>query len=219
MSVDSPEPFGEEAPRALAESAKFGSRLLDSADKLGGYLADVAGRGPHDFVGVVIGDWLAHVRVRRWTKLQADTKRILEERGVKEPYEEISPSIAVPLLEAAVDETREELAELWAKLLAAASDPSRKNRVRSSLIATLKQMDPLDAKVLDALNKAYPAGFGQGSNARDQLTKSLAAAQDDILVSFARLEQLQCVGFAEGDRRMLNPVIAPLGRLLMFALQ
>jgi hypothetical protein len=80
-------------------------------------------------------------------------------RGAQGPFEEISPSIAVPLIEAAADESREELAELWAKLLAAAADPARKGRVRLEFATTLKQMDPLDAKVLETIYIRFPQGF------------------------------------------------------------
>lgn len=47
----------------------------------------------------------------------------------------------------AQEESREELAELWARLLANAMDPNM-NSVRQSFIDAVKRMDPLDAVVL-----------------------------------------------------------------------
>ena len=138
-------------------------------------------------------------------------------RGAQGPFEEISPSIAVPLIEAAADELREELAELWAKLLAAAADPARKGRVRLEFATTLKQMDPLDAKVLETIYIRFPQGFSGNTTGRDVLSKELRVTQDEILVSFSNLERLGCVDFASPPK--INPFASPYGKLLMEALR
>ena len=62
-------------------------------------------------------------------------RRILEERGVKELVEP-SPSVIAPLLSAAVNEDRDILKSLWARLLANACDPNRQNLVRLSFIVS-----------------------------------------------------------------------------------
>ncbi len=214
MSNELIRPIDPETARALEELAKFGTKLLDSGDQAGGYASSVLGRLPHNLLGLA-GDWLYHKRIRRWFELQADTKRILDERGIKEPYEDISPSIAIPLLEAAVDETREGLREQWASLLAAASDPNRKDLVRQSLITTLKQMDPLDALVLKAVfENGSPVWFPNG---RDVLAEKLHKSQNEVHVSFNNLVKLQCISLP--NLPDLNPSIAPLGSLLMRALR
>jgi hypothetical protein len=204
-----------ETARAIEASAKFGTRFLDSTDKAGSFAVGIIGRLPHNLVGIV-DDWVLHQRVRRWAELQADTKRILDERGIKEPYAEISPSIAVPLLEAAVDETREHLKQLWAKLLAAALDPKRNNLVRPSLIAILKQMDPTDALVMEQVDK-NPSG-NWTPNGRDAMVGALKVSQDEILVSFDNLTKLGCVAWGQSGPHV-NPIMAPLGRLLMNAVR
>jgi hypothetical protein len=218
MSDDPPEPFGKETARAGAELAKFGVRFLDSLDGLFGYGAEVVETVPHDLVGVLGGDWLREVRRRNLAKLRARTERILAERGVKDPFEEISPAIAVPLLQTAADESREELAELWAKLLAAAADPTRTGRIRQSFISMLKQMDPLDAKILQALYGVFPGGFGHNRNGRDVLSQQLGVSQDEVLVSFGNLERLNCLGFGL-DTPKINPIISSAGKLLIEALR
>ena len=220
MSDDPSEPFGKETARAGAEVAKFGTRLLNSLDKLGNYVANVVDRTPHNLVGVLGGDWLREVRIRNWTRMQAKTRRILEERGRQEPFEEISPSLAVPLLEAAIDETREELADLWAKLLAAAMDPKRKQFVRADLISTLRQLEPIDARVLDAV---YDQGTLQ-PNARDNLAQRFSVSADEILVSLENLAALGCLAKASGitataDGTGEHVLLGPLGRLLIQAVR
>jgi Abortive infection alpha len=207
-------PIDENTARAIEESAKT---LGKGFDLVGG-LAGVFGGAPQNFVGLVVGDWLIHKRIRQWSEFQAETKRILDQRNAKEPYEDISPSIALPLIEAALDEDREGLKELWARLLAAAMDPSRKNRVRLSFVATLKQMDPLDASVLETIYDT-PGGFGGGTNGRDVLSQKFSVSADEVLVSFINLQRLNCVGFASGQGPKVSPIIEPLGRLLVEALR
>src|SRR5580700_8223369 len=74
------------------------------------------------------------------------TEQILRERDVQDVIE-LSPNMAVALIAGAQEEGKEELMELWARLLANAMDPSL-NTVRHSFIATVKNMDPVDAVVL-----------------------------------------------------------------------
>ena len=147
-------PIDENTAKAIEESAKAIGKGIDLVGGLGAYLSRALGGAPENLIGLLVGDWLIHKRVRRWTEFQAETRRILNERNVKEPYEDISPSIALPLIEAALDEDREGLKDLWAKLLAAAMDPKRKQFVRADLISTLKQLEPLDAIVLNTVYEA-----------------------------------------------------------------
>jgi Predicted membrane protein (DUF2231) len=121
-------PIDEDTAKAIEESAKALGKGFDLVGGLGAYLARALGGVPENLIGILVGDWLIHKRVRRWSELQDETRRILDQRNVKEP--DISPSIALPLIEAALDEDREGLKELWAKLLATAMDPKRKHLVR-----------------------------------------------------------------------------------------
>jgi hypothetical protein len=208
-------PLDENTARALEEAAKTLGRGLDLVGGLGAYMAQALGGVPQNLVGLLIGDWLIHKRVRRWADLQAETKRYLDQRGVPEPYEDVSPSVAVPLIEAAVDEDRPELADLWARLLAAALDPKRRANVRQNVIRTLKQMEPLDAAVLQAV---YENGGAQWTpSGRDYLAIKLKCAQDEVLVSFQNLQKLGCIGFQVLPHT--DPLIQPMGRLLMQAVR
>jgi len=56
----------------------------------------------------------------------------LEEQ--KKTPERPSISVLMPLLIAAADEERDELQEIWARLLAAAADPSRAGSFRNQFI-------------------------------------------------------------------------------------
>src|SRR5271166_1889169 len=97
-------PIDENTAKALEESAKALGQGFDLVGGLGAYLARALGGVPENLVGLLVGDWLIHKRVRRWSELEAETRRLLDERNVKEPDQDISPSIALPLIEAALDE-------------------------------------------------------------------------------------------------------------------
>ncbi len=144
---------GPETAKAGQEVAKFGSKLVkafekaETLPKAQAFLGKVIGAPIENLVGLVVGDPLQYIRIRLLSYYQDRVEEILEQRGVKEP-QAVSPSIAVPLIEAATNETREELRELWAKLLAAAMDPTKANHVRLELIEAVKRLAPIDARIL-----------------------------------------------------------------------
>jgi len=143
------EVFDPASAKAIEEASKFGSKAIDAGTGLATYLDRVSSKLPENLVGF-LGDYVEHKRLRRAADLWTDTKEHLRKRGVTEPRD-VSPSVLLPLLGAAMDEDGAVLKDLWAKLLAAAMDPNRAEFVRPSLIALLKQMDPLDARVLEQL--------------------------------------------------------------------
>jgi hypothetical protein len=69
------------------------------------------------------------------SRLDHDLDR-LADRG--EPTEPPSLSLLLPILVAAAEESRDELQDLWARLLAAAADPSRARSFRIQFIETVK---------------------------------------------------------------------------------
>src|SRR6266567_4418792 len=104
-----------------------------------------------------------------------------EARGVKDP----SPAnlaVALPILHAAADESREELQELYARLLAAAMDPNRASQVRRSLVEFVRQLDPLDASVLQQLT-TQPPPMADGTDLADGLAKALGVSRDEAFFS------------------------------------
>ncbi len=147
------------------------------------------------------------MRVRNWARLGQKTEAILKQRGVTGNVDDLSPSIALPLLSAAVDETRDELQDLWARLLANAMDPARANRVRQRFIAAVKQMDPLDAVVLQKLSDAKPEMM---PNARDFLAKELNVRPEEIEVSVENLYRIGCFEHANVQVSIRSQPTAPL---------
>jgi hypothetical protein len=207
-------PIDPDSAHAIEETAKATSKAIDAAVQAGKYVGEVLGDLPHDLVGIM-GDWVKHRRARRWAELSAETLKILHARGV-DNREDVSPSVAIPLIAAAINEDRNVLKQLWAKLLAAAMDPARSKLVRSSMIETVKQMDPLDALVLEEVNKN--TGGNWHPSGRDVVKAALNVSQDEVLVSFEHLTKLECLSFPTAGPH-INPYTTSLGRLLIQAIQ
>ncbi len=66
------------------------------------------------------------------------TDEIISARHIQKTVA-ISASLAIPLLSAAGDESRPELQDLWARLLANAMDPARANNLRIEFIEAVKR--------------------------------------------------------------------------------
>lgn len=149
---------------------------------------------PEDLLGIAIGDWLREKRKRNQERLKENTKRILEGRGVSPNQDAASPVLFIAVCEAAMDEDRPELQDIWARLLAAAVDPNRANQVRSNFIAIVKQLDPLDALVLTKFSPqiAQPA--------RNTIAQLLNKSPDEVEVAMVNLQRLNLVSgqYSEG---------------------
>jgi len=191
----------------LEELSKTAGKGIDLAGKAGGYAASVAGRTPHDLIGFLFGDRLYHWRVRQLAALQGRTERVLKERGVLETVQ--NPSVEIPLLEAAIDEGREELMEIWAKLWASAMDPSRKHFVRASLVDTVRKMEPIDATIFkicvdnnEIQNKGNLISFIH--------SLGLLFDKDETHVSIEALKSMQLLVINSSGETFLTP----LGNLL-----
>jgi hypothetical protein len=180
---------------AAGAIAKTTGQALDVIHDTGGYLRGVFGDVPTDLIGVLGGAWLHEHHKRLRDALRRRTEQILQERDVKEAVE-LSPNIAAALIAGAQEEGREELMELWARLLASAMNPATRNDVRHSFIEVLKVMDPTDALVLAELYKRNLSAVSRGGTSRPETTTihNLAEAinrrSDDVETSVKHLSSL-----------------------------
>ena len=129
--------------KAIEETAKAASNTVDLVREGGRAIGPAIG----SIYGLLIGDTAAAARERRLDKTARKTKKILHDRDVTE-QQELPEDIAIPLLEAAQGEPREELQQLWARLLANAMDPDRSRNVRPEFINLVQKLEPIDARML-----------------------------------------------------------------------
>jgi Abortive infection alpha len=149
--------LSDDEAKAVTEVAKTGGKIIDAGIGIGSFIRGTLGTIPEDLIGIAGGDWLHQKRRRNLAKIEAETEKLLE--GVAlERISEPSVSVVVPLLEAAADEAREELQNLWAALLAKAMIDGGK-RVRRAFFEIVRRMEPTDAIVLHLIGAHSVAGI------------------------------------------------------------
>jgi hypothetical protein len=208
--------------RAVTEVAKTAGEIVKAAGGFGAYLAKVVGSVPEDLLGLGVGDWLHHKRLRHIAVLEDNTARLIESIAAAHPerLSEPSPSVLIPLLQAAVDEGRPELQALWAALLANAMLDGGK-KVRRDYFEAVRQMEPVDALVLDVIaRRLNPRAtedvtlWQMENDFIDRERVKLAILPDDMVIARRKLAKLDCIENWEGRR---PPDLTAFGRGLLAA--
>lgn len=164
---------------AIEETAKTTGKALDLVKDSVGPIADV--------YGLIIGDHIHAARHRRLDAITRKTKQILKSRDLSEASE-VAEQIAIPLLEAAQGEPREEMQDLWARLLANAMDPNRRDDVRPEFIQTLKGLHPVDALALEWLGSNKKVGWSH----LNTISEATGIRKSSMVVSLGNLTGNGC---------------------------
>jgi len=176
-----------------------------------------------DLIGVLGGDSLSEYREKQKRRRAARneetidrTAQILDERKVKK-IAEFNDEATVEVLEAAQDEGRQELRELWARLLAASLDPARVTRYRREFIEIAKRLEPVDAEILPFL--AEPGQLAP--NRRAWVAGRTSRSDDEIVVSFRSLAVLGLIEspYGPNGNHQLQPILSSLGREFLFCVR
>jgi Abortive infection alpha len=194
------------------EQAKLGQEVVKAARDSGSYLADIFGDLPKNLLGLLIGDRVKARRIERAAIVWKKTQERLEDMGVQEP-EPPSLKFAIPILSAAADEENEGLQDIWARLLAAAMDPKRRDGMRQAFVESVKQMDPMDALVLEAIRKNGTHPW-PSQNGAQTITTSLSCSREEVVVSLEHLAKLDCIWFQDSTGAHVLPCLSPFGTLL-----
>jgi hypothetical protein len=120
----------------IVKSGAF-DKLADIIHKLAGPMAEE--------VGFMMADKIKVYRLKNLIAVGKKTEKILKEAHLSP--DAVPPRLFLPILEAASIENDEALQDLWAGLLASASEES--DSLSPSFIETLKQLTPAEAKTLN----------------------------------------------------------------------
>lgn len=175
---------------AIEETAKAVGKSIDLVRDASGTIAD--------FYGIVIGDRMHAARERRLDEITRKTKKILKDRELSETAE-VAEQIAIPLLEAAQREPRAEMQDLWARLLANAMDPNRRDDVRPEFIKTLQAFHPIDAAALD-----WIGSNSQGWISPTEIITGLNLRKSSVIVSLGNLVSRNCLQTQQGNYAILD---------------
>lgn len=196
---------------AITEAAKATNNAVNLIREGGRAVGPAVG----EIYGLVFGDAIAETRKRRLDALARKTKKILHDRDVKErlqPPEHIS----IPLLEAAQGEPRDEMQELWARLLANAMDPARADDVRPEFIETLRRFHPIDAAILQRAGERRDSG----SINDVETSHSMGLRMTAVRTSFDFLQKVNCGDKSSGGSQGVDMtfVLSDYGVELLIAL-
>ena len=118
-----------------------------AADKIADLVQRLA--GPMcDEVGAILGDKARVYRVKNIVSTMQKTERILHDAGL--PANAVPPRLLLPIVENCSVEADDSLQELWAGLLATASQ--RTDAVSPAFVETLKQLTPAEAQHLERIH-------------------------------------------------------------------
>ncbi len=185
----------DEFAKAAQEIAKATGKAIDLVQKVGGFLNKVAGNAAVE-VGGALYDWARVFRYKNLIRLQDKVEDIHAARKLQGRSIPIAPRLAIPLLQAASEEDEETLQDMWAGLIANATDPDRRLELRKIFTEILSSLEPLDAEIL-----RYLAGQGWlmhrnvpgGGITLAKMVTALRASEKSIQISLQNLHRLGCV--------------------------
>lgn len=162
-----------------------------------------------DLLDVYLGIKVKELRYKRMVDTILKTRQYLKDKGVDPRI--VPLKILHPLLESATLEDDENMQGKWASLLANAADPIQSDDIHSSYIEILKQLTPIEAKILDVYYTMYldekirweRTGFGHKSEF--QVSKknvcnnyNLSSERFDVIAcNLLRLNLLQLPGITD----------------------
>ena len=152
----------KEAAGAVKEAAKATGQVAELADHASGFLNKVFGDLVVDGVGLA-ADRLKFYRTELFLDYKDRVEKLFAEKGIA-AFVPIPPRLALPILEAATVEEREDLQDLWAGLTANYMDPKYQGERRTAFASVLRELEPVDAQVLGHIRK-----FGKPPHAVDRM--------------------------------------------------
>jgi hypothetical protein len=197
----------------MADDAAPYSGAIEATAKTTGKALDLvrdAAQPIGDLYGLLIGDHVHAARSRRLDAITRKTRKILKDRDLSETAE-IAEQIAIPLLEAAQGEPRAEMQDLWARLLANAMDPARRDDVRAEFITLMKFLEPVDALVLNEFAVAKDNHLQYS-----KLAERLHVRHSAVEVSIGQLETARLIRLNSGNG---DHYLTGLGKEFLLACQ
>lgn len=192
--------------------------MQDLVAHVGEHVGDIAILDPAIRVAVgaaldQIKELVGQERMDNLKRIAAKALHLNRERGIES--EKPPLSVSVPLLEAARDESRDELVELWAALLATATNPAKRSIYRRQFSDIVKQLEPIDTLVLPLLN----TNSEMPPNRSAWVAQKLGRSEDEVVISMANLDHLGLLMPTNSkiSNPRLHPVLSPLGRQFMIA--
>lgn len=216
----------EENAKAVQEAAKAAGKAIDLADNFGGFLSKIFGGPLEQVSGIVEDKLMAHRAVRRLRLVQRYNE-ICSEMNLPLGTKQVSLKFGVPLITAATLEDDDTLQDMYARLLANATNPNGTVQARRAFVTILQDFGPLEALLMDRIYHA-PSGPPDSPNGVRTSKLPEAYAQDDttgrptaeVELALWNLTRLGCVepaGTWGGGSTVAMVTMTELGRAFIEA--
>lgn len=167
------------------------------------FLSEIFGDLGKEMAGI-FHDTVKYYRYKNLLRLVDKVVEIRHDRKVKGKANVIPPRFAISLIEQASLEDDETIQDMWAGLIANATDPEKRLNMRKQYVEIISSLEPLDAKILEWLYnkkwKVYREVSGGGIKEED-LEDEFDVDISEIRLSLQNLARLGCIQ-SEKDIRM-----------------
>jgi hypothetical protein len=148
-----PVPEIEETAKATQEVAKTAGKAIDARRELGGFFSRIFGGSLEQLAGIG-EDHLTVYRRTRQLRLAKRYEEIRKELGLDGETKPVELKFGVPLIAAASLENDDGLQDLYARLLATATNPDSKMEARRAFVSILQDLGPLEVLLIDKIYSA-----------------------------------------------------------------
>ncbi|MDY6990690.1 MAG: Abi-alpha family protein [Thermodesulfobacteriota bacterium] len=220
--------MSEEA-KAAQEIAKATGKGIEAATQMGSFLQTVFGEALIEYGR----SWHDKSKLYRYKNFLNIMDKVLEihrgRRAEGKPIP-ITPRFAIPLMWHASLEDEKSVQEMWASLIANATDSDKRLNIKKVFVDILSNLEPIDTLVLRDVYSLGNMFRGKGHKRNvHKLSKQLDVVISEIDMSLMNLVRLGCIVEDKGEsvkipgyrhafsRDNFLYSLTPLGRLLMTA--
>ncbi len=187
----------EEVSKAVAETSKFGTKSVETTEKILTFLAKVF-KEPIEQTSGMIGDRLKFIRWKRQVRIVDEVNKILEQKNITETRA-VPPKFMIPILENATLEEDDNLQDIWIKLISNSMNPNFNSEIRYAYIEIIKSINPIDARVLKEFYEALTrqnlnlGNITAHSVPKEELSRALKISSEECIISIYNLFRVQCL--------------------------
>ena len=186
----------DEKAKAVKETAKATQKFIDASEKLGSFLKMVCGDAIIE-LGGTITDWAKFFRYKNLLHIKDKVEDIHKKRKTEGKAIPIPPRYAIPLVEKASMEDNETIQDMWAGLIANATDPDMRLNLNKIFINIISSLEPLDAKILMYLPSHQELSNTENSEFKGfnikKIVEEMGVSSDEVIISIQNLYRMGCV--------------------------
>jgi predicted DNA-binding transcriptional regulator len=187
--------MNDEEAKAVREVAKTTGVAIEAGRELGGFFSMICGDALKELAGTLT-DQLKYYRYNRLLQIWDRVAAIHKARGIEGRTIPISLKCAIPMIENLSLEDDESVQDLWAGLIANATDPDKRFQIKKVHIDILSSLEPLDAMILKFLSRQgwniIPGPHSPGFNS-ERISEELRIQICEVEISLQNLSRLGCL--------------------------